>query len=381
MNYRKAYGIATPVSAQPLSQSMYYSTTSSPAVQETPYGTPYMQPRRYPDVPSVSSTMPATQSFYASATSQVYPLQPQTYPSPSPAPYLPATSIVNPPSPYYPPSVAQVRYPPVARPVSQPMPPISQYESGYGSFYRNGYSQSYPSPSPNAPAETVAYPAVNPALPAMTPTLPAPTQSLPNMTPTLSTMTPSLPAATPTLPTPTPTLSTLAPTLSAATSLPTLTPTLPTMNMAMETKTVTVQPVNPALFSPNVVSPDDLRRHILDQFDLDLIPDYPDLNFGKTDDVYSKPATAVCCVCGKHPKRPLFLSSLLRHRIHQLLHSLRFHEERARDINAVIRIAHQTLETVIFRVNLIITAIAQPALQNRPSPLPRLSSCSSSATS
>ena len=292
MNYRKAYGIPTPVGAQPLSQSMYYSTASSPAVQGTPYGTPYLQPRRYPDVPPVSSAVPITQSFYASATSQVYPLQPQTYPSPSPAPYLPATSIVNPPSPYYPPSVAQVHYHPVARPVSQPMPPISQYESGYGSFYRNGYRQSYPSPSPNAPAETVVYPAVTPTLSTPTP--------LPNMTL-------PLPIATPTLPTPSPSLPIATPTLL------TLTPTLPTMDMAMETKTVTVQPVNPALFSPNAVSPDDLRRHILDQFDLDLIPDYPDLNFGKTDDVYSKPATAVCCVCGKHPKRPItpFFSSSL----------------------------------------------------------------------
>ena len=73
------------------------------------------------------------------------------------------------------------------------------------------------------------------------------------------------------------------------------------MTITLSSPFIKAEPVHPDVLYGNYISMDEMKAHVMRQFNLTLIPDYPDLNFGKTDEVHSKSAMEVySCLLNKH---------------------------------------------------------------------------------
>ena len=77
------------------------------------------------------------------------------------------------------------------------------------------------------------------------------------------------------------------------TTYPSPAPTLPPMTITLSSPFIKAEPVHPDVLYGSYISMDEMKAHVMRQFNLTLIPDYPDLNFGKTDEVHSKSAMEV----------------------------------------------------------------------------------------
>ena len=85
------------------------------------------------------------------------------------------------------------------------------------------------------------------------------------------------------------------------TTYPSPAPTLPPMTITLSSPFIKAEPVHPDVLYGRYISMDEMKAHVMRQFNLTLIPDYPDLNFGKTDEVHSKSAMEVYfCLLNKH---------------------------------------------------------------------------------
>lgn len=65
------------------------------------------------------------------------------------------------------------------------------------------------------------------------------------------------------------------------------------MTITLSSPFIKAEPVHPDVLYGSYISMDEMKAHVMRQFNLTLIPDYPDLNFGKTDEVHSKSAMEV----------------------------------------------------------------------------------------
>ena len=73
------------------------------------------------------------------------------------------------------------------------------------------------------------------------------------------------------------------------------------MTITLSSPFIKAEPVHPDVLYGSYISMDEMKAHVMRQFNLTLIPDYPDLNFGKTDEVHSKSAMEVySCLLNKH---------------------------------------------------------------------------------
>ena len=73
------------------------------------------------------------------------------------------------------------------------------------------------------------------------------------------------------------------------------------MTITLSSPFIKAEPVHPGVLYGSYISMDEMKAHVMRQFNLTLIPDYPDLNFGKTDEVHSKSAMEVySCLLNKH---------------------------------------------------------------------------------